>query len=299
MHLRVLHDTLYRYSEPVHAVAMEARLQPASDNMQNCLRYRLTVSPKAAVGEYTTYAELVVEHWTILRAEEVRVTAESVVETRERSLIPIEAPPSNIDTVEQFAYIQPTLLTRDSPAVRAFAAQFARLAAEDWYQAALAIREAVYHGLGYEPGRTTTQTTADDVMTIGAGVCQDFSHLMIAALRALRIPARYVSGYLNPVVNQPTMMQLASPGAMMQSMSMGEERRVRSATASHAWCEVYMGPGAGWRGFCPTNNLLVDQHFVRIGCGRDYRDTTPIKGVHRGSAREEMIVVVSVAPIDY
>lgn len=298
MRVRVCHETLYHYQDPVHAVAMEARLQPCSDNLQNCLRFRLNVSPKVAVNEFNNFADVTIHHWTILKAQEIRIVAESVVDTRERSLLPLESPPSGIDWVEHFAFVQPTPLTATTPRIQEFAAQFSKLAAEDWYQTALAVREAVYQTIAYETGQTTTTTTSDDVLQIGAGVCQDFTHLMVATLRALEIPARYTSGYLNPTVQQPTHDEIvANPDAA--HLQTGEPRAIRGATASHAWCEVFMGAGAGWRGFCPTNNLLVDHHFVRIGAGRDYRDLTPLKGVHRGTAKEDMTVAVTVQPVDY
>lgn len=297
MPLHIVHETLYEYDAPVHAIAMEARLQPCSDNLQNCLRYRLNVTPKAAINEYMTFTEVPVHHWTILKASEVRIVSEATVEMRERSLLPIEAPPASINVVEQFPFIQPTPLTQVTPDVRAFADQFASIAREDWYQAALAVREAVYKLVDYKPNATTTTTTADDILRIRCGVCQDFTHLMIATLRALEIPVRYTSGYLNPHVVQPTMAQLMTESAMMQQIH-GEPRPVRGATASHAWCEVYMGAGVGWRGFCPTNNLLADHHFVRIGAGRDYSDLTPLKGVHRGVAQEKMTVSVTVSMVD-
>jgi transglutaminase-like putative cysteine protease len=301
MRLRVCHETHYRYPEPVHAITMEARLQPCSDNLQTCLRFRLNVTPKTAIQEYMTYTDVTVHHWTILKAEEVRVIAESIVETRERSLLPLEATPAMIDQVEHFDYLQPTNLTAITPRIREFAAQFEKLASEDWYQAALAVREAVYKTVRYQADVTTTTTTADDVLELCAGVCQDYTHLMAATLRALRIPVRYTSGYLNPVVNQPTMtqiMQSMDNGFQSMSQSMETKRNIQGATASHAWCEVYMGPGAGWRGFCPTNNLLVDHHFVRVGAGRDFTDMTPIKGVHRGTNEEKLTVKVTVQPTE-
>ncbi len=299
MRLRVCHETIYHYAEPVHAITMEARLQPCSDNLQNCLRFRLSVTPKTAIQEYLTYTDVTVHHWTILKAQEVRVVAESIVETRERSLLPIEAPPAMIDHVEHFDYLQPTTLTSITPRVREFAAQFEKLANEDWYQAALAVREAVYRMVKYEADQTNTNTAADDVLQLRKGVCQDFTHLMVATLRALRIPVRYTSGYLNPHVYQPTSIQIMqNPDTFHTLTQIQTQRTLQGTTASHAWCEVYMGPGAGWRGFCPTNNLLVDHQFVRVGAGRDYTDMTPIKGVHRGTDQEKMTVKVTVQPTE-
>jgi transglutaminase-like putative cysteine protease len=288
MRLLILHETVYRYSEPVHAIAMEARLRPCDDGYQNNQRYRLTVSPKTAIYEYSAFSDITIQHWSILKSDEVRVVAESIVSTRERSLTAIESPPALIDRTEHFQYLQPTALTMITPAVLEFSRQFSDLAKEDWYRTALAVREVVYKHLDYQAEVTNVHTTADQALHSGVGVCQDYTHLMITALRALHIPARYASGYLNPQVIQPT-----SNGGDHGN----EPRQLRGTTASHAWVEVYMGGGVGWRGFCPTNNLLVDHHFVRIGAGRDYRDLTPIKGVHRGNAKEAMTVTVNITPL--
>jgi transglutaminase-like putative cysteine protease len=101
-------------------------------------------------------------------------------------------------------------------------------------------------------------------------VCQDFAHLMIAVLRSAGIPARYVSGYI-----------------------FGGDSRVLGAEASHAWCEAYLPP-YGWVGFDPTNERLIDDHFVRVAIGRDYRDVSPVRGVYRGTRRSEMSVNVAM-----
>lgn len=108
--------------------------------------------------------------------------------------------------------------------------------------------------LTYEPNATTVQTSAEEAMDLGKGVCQDFTHLFLAMTRKNKVPARYVSGYLNQGQNYVG-------SAMM-----------------HAWAEVYV-PGIGWTGFDPTNNLQVNEHYIKVCHGRDYTDCTPIKGI--------------------
>jgi transglutaminase-like putative cysteine protease len=291
---------------PVHALAMEARLQPCNDGFQSCQRYRLTITPRTEIQQYTTFSDLTVYYWTLLKAAEVVVVSESMVDTRERPLLAIEAPPLELDPVEFFPYLQPTTLTTISRDIADFAANYASLAREDWYQTALAIREGIYQTLEFKVGCTNTQTTAGEALGLGCGVCQDFTHVMVATMRALGIPARYVSGYLHQDMGRSQQLnaggfayQSMSQNLMVQSMQRFStespgERSVRGTGASHAWCEVYLGTEAGWRGFDPANNLLIDQHYVRIGAGRDFSDMTPLKGVHKGPAEEQLQVVVSV-----
>jgi transglutaminase-like putative cysteine protease len=109
------------------------------------------------------------------------------------------------------------------------------------------------------------------------GVCQDFAHLMIGALRANGLPARYVSGYLltDPPPGRP---------------------RLVGADASHAWVSAWCGEAAGWVDLDPTNDCLVDDEHVTLGWGRDFGDVTPMRGVILGGGRQQLAVRVTVAP---
>ncbi|WP_449386114.1 transglutaminase family protein [Cellulomonas soli] len=113
--------------------------------------------------------------------------------------------------------------------------------------------------LTYRSGSTTVGTTQAELLAQGAGVCQDFAHLMIAALRAYGLPARYASGYIE-----------TRPPA-------GREK-LRGADASHAWVSAWV-PGAGWVEVDPTNDQFVDDRYVILGWGRDYADVPPLRGV--------------------
>jgi transglutaminase-like putative cysteine protease len=120
----------------------------------------------------------------------------------------------------------------------------------------------------YKTGITTFASPTTDVLEKGAGVCQDFTHLMIAMARAMGIPARYVSGYVHP-----------------------NNQEFRGYTQTHAWCELYF-PSGGWIGFDPTNKCIVGPNFVKVAVGRDFRDVPPNKGVYRGKATESIDVAV-------
>jgi transglutaminase-like putative cysteine protease len=119
-----------------------------------------------------------------------------------------------------------------------------------------------------------------DVMASGAGVCQDFTHVLIALLRMRGLPARYVSGYLAPA---------------RLGESSGSMEEVIGGMASHAWAEVFL-PGAGWYGLDPTVGREVDVRHVRLAYGRDYGDVAPVRGVYKGHAGQRLSVDVRVRP---
>lgn len=135
----------------------------------------------------------------------------------------------------------------------------------------------VYAEFNYVPGATNTSTPLQTVLDQREGVCQDFAHVMIAALRRIHIPARYVSGYLE---THPL------PG----------QEKLQGSDASHAWLEAYT-PATGWVGFDPTNNKIPAHQHIKIAHGRDYFDVRPLRGTFLGSASQKLIVEVDVERI--
>ena len=139
--------------------------------------------------------------------------------------------------------------------------------------------EHVFDQFEYSPGFSSVSTPIEEVLTHKKGVCQDFAHLSIAALRGLGIPARYVSGYLE---TEPP------PG----------QEKLIGADASHAWYEVLI-PDKGWIGFDPTNNKLAGNQHIITARGRDYADVPPLQGIFFGNVGEQsMLVSVDVRKID-
>ena len=129
----------------------------------------------------------------------------------------------------------------------------------------------------FDPEVTTVSTPVGRVLELRAGVCQDFAHLMIAGLRGLGLPARYVSGYVRTV---------PPPG----------QARLVGADHSHAWVGCWLGPAHGWLDVDPTNNLVVGDEHVVLGWGRDYADVSPIRGVLLGGGRHALRVRVDIEP---
>ena len=136
----------------------------------------------------------------------------------------------------------------------------------------------IYHEFRYDPTATTVSTPVEEVFEARRGVCQDFAHLQLACLRALRLPARYVSGYL--LTRAPE----------------GKEKLI-GADASHAWLSVWC-PGHGWVDVDPTNNLLVSVEHVTVAWGRDYGDVSPVSGAIFGGGAHTVQVAVDVLPLD-
>jgi transglutaminase-like putative cysteine protease len=144
----------------------------------------------------------------------------------------------------------------------------ATLAMDDAWQAMLALMQFVHGFLKYEANSTHVHTHMSEVLRDRRGVCQDFAHLLIGLCRAMKIPARYVSGYL----------------------------ATEAASATHAWVEVFI-PGHGWRGLDPTHNCQIGEAYVKIGNGRDYGDVPPISGHYRGTREHTMTVDVKITPV--
>jgi len=134
----------------------------------------------------------------------------------------------------------------------------------------------LYRHFEYMPNTTTVDSTIDDILTDGKGVCQDYAHVMLSICRELHIPARYVSGYLV------------------------QENRFGSAATidqSHAWVECYI-PSLGWVGIDPTNDVIANEHHIRVAIGRDYDDVPPTRGVYKGVGEQILEVGVKIQLMD-
>jgi transglutaminase-like putative cysteine protease len=138
------------------------------------------------------------------------------------------------------------------------------------------LNQSICQAFSYVPKSTKVDSPIDDALESRQGVCQDFAHIMIALLRGLKIPARYVSGYL---FHEAKSTNRSSDGA------------------SHAWVEALV-PKVGWLALDPTNNLIGGDRHIRVAIGRDYSDVPPTRGVYKGEAQSELSVSVTVSPSD-
>jgi transglutaminase-like putative cysteine protease len=132
------------------------------------------------------------------------------------------------------------------------------------------------HGLmQFDPGATTVETAPEEAFLARHGVCQDYAHVLIAGLRAVGVPAGYVSGFLRT---------LPPPG----------RDRLEGADAMHAWVRAWTGADMGWVEYDPTNDLLVGQDHIRVAVGRDYGDVSPVRGILRHAGTQQVRQMVDV-----
>jgi transglutaminase-like putative cysteine protease len=287
---RVVHITEYSYAESVATSHHLLHHAPRDTDRQVCLREALAVTPTPAsraervdhFGNRTTYFEIQEPHR--------RLTVES---RRDVELSAVAPPPSSggpewesvRDLVRQphnAELLAACEMTYQSPFAR-ISSDVARFAAESFpprrplLDAVADLTHRIYEDLAYDPTATVVSTPVDEVLRLRRGVCQDFTHLEIACLRAMGLPARYVSGYL---------VTHAEPG----------KPRLVGADASHAWLAVY-SPGDGWVPTDPTNDVVPDQRHITLAWGRDFGDVTPMRGVIVGGSRHELRVSVDVSPL--
>ena len=274
MLLRIDHETRLTYSEPVTESVIKLRMAPLSGEDQTVMNYKLRITPPAPITSFRDGFGNRVDLFNVLPPHaELVIAATSFVQTHRRACpsrlngvtFPVEGP---ID-LHAAEYVRPSQLVADGPALAEFAAELPR------QPASLADRvqelvDAVCARLVYEKKVTTVHTPVAEALALGRGVCQDFAHLLIAACRAIGLPARYVSGY----VNQP-----------------GE-------VATHAWTQVWAGPNCGWVDIDPTHDTWPGADHVVTAVGRDYADVPPNRGVWKGAASETIAVTVTVRPLD-
>jgi len=282
MKLRVFHRTRYDYASPVRESFNEVRLRPASTDAQQCHHFELRITPEARVSHYFDFYGNCVHLFDVSAPHAVLIVeTHADVITPEEPALPPDARPAPFSALDGSLLVDRCydfLPASTHVEISAEAEAFARAAiggTTDVWQAALAISRAIHREFQYRPASTTVHTHMREVLASRHGVCQDFAHVMIGCCRALRIPARYVSGYLyNGPIDQ-----------------------LKGAQASHAWVEVHV-PGHGWCGLDPTNARIVAGNHVKVAVGRDYADVSPLKGTYRGTDQRKMSVEVLVTRLD-
>ena len=282
MRLDIRHVTRYRYDSPVTDSVNEIRLSPRTDERQACYQHRLIVEPNVQLQSYEDYFGNRVHSFTAYNPHaELVITAHSTVVTRDRDVLwkaawaPEDAwnRVGSLDFIDANAeYLLPTSYASFHPDVAAYANGIGG-AEEGVFGFVKRAAASVYEGFQYKPLSTGVHTTAEELLGIGSGVCQDFAHLLIAICRVRGVPARYVSGY--------------------HFVGDLQGRDADFEQASHAWVEAYI-PGVGWQGIDPTNNNLIDWRYVKLGHGRDYTDIVPVKGIYRGTSGQTLQVTVDV-----
>ncbi len=293
MTFRVVHRTVYRYESDVSASYGEAHLLPRDTRGQQTYSSTLTVNPQPEhYRERRDFFGNRAAHFTVLEPHrELTVTSRSLVEVRDhRSLLPVvddirwEQVRDLLRTEGGAEVVEARQFMLDSPAVTADeqATAYAKpsfATGRPLVEALADLSSRIHADFEFAPGVTTVSTPVDEVLARRAGVCQDFAHLTIAALRGIGLAARYVSGYLETV---------PPPGVP----------RLVGADVSHAWVSVFV-PQIGWIDLDPTNDQFVNERYVIVAWGRDYSDVPPLKGViYTESTGQTLDVTVDVEGVD-
>ncbi len=267
MFLEIEHRLRLQYDGFIRESFIELRLQPKTNARQTLASFTLAAGPPTKVHRYRDWNDNLVHHLSITKFHDR-------IEVHSRSLVDTSSSGPGLDGVDDplpLAGLPPEmhdLLLLDgplslSPRLRSFsgdvkAARTARLGDQ-----VRAVSAHIARHCKYRKNVTRFDSTTEDFLKIGAGVCQDFTHLALALLRLRGIPCRYVSGYLHV------------------------EPRDDAPAQSHAWIEFH-SPAHGWVPYDPTHNREIDERYVVVGHGRHYDDVPPNKGIYRGNAGETL-----------
>jgi len=269
---QIQHRTSYTYLVPARESFNDARLQPPSTEHQTVESFVLTTTPAAPFRQNRDYYSNWVHHCE-KPSPHARLTIES------RAVVSAHPPPPlsgqavtaplaalpNLDMPgDCFDYLGPSRFVDVEAETWRLALDATDGIADTW-QAAQALMRFVHGHLAYLPASTHVHTHLREVLAQRHGVCQDFAHVMLGLCRALKLPARYVSGYL----------------------------AVEKARSTHAWVEVWI-PTVGWLSLDPTHNRQSDATYIKIGIGRDYADVPPVAGYYKGTLDRKLEVEVRI-----
>ncbi len=284
---KLAHVTLFSYDGPVSESYNELRLRPRHDESQSCLSFRLTTHPASRPAAHLDYFNNWVHRFHILpEHRELRVESEAIVlvHPQQWSWSPLSL--ADFDqrresmAEEYFDWLAPSEYCPVVPEIGQLIQQVESRCEGTVRGFAQAASGLIHEQFTYKPGATHVHSSVQDSLATRAGVCQDFSHLLIAVLRQRGIPARYVSGYLVP-------RQASDARAVMENVIGGQ--------ASHAWVQAYI-PETGWIGLDPTAGEFAEDRHIVVARGRDYGDVPPVRGVYKGHAGQSLSVDVLVRP---
>ncbi|MER9014537.1 transglutaminase family protein [Mesorhizobium sp. M0898] len=262
MRLKITHLTEYRYDAPVHYLLQRLRLLPVNGRTQTVLSWALRIE---GAREEVRFTDHFGNDTRLLSVEGERdfITVEAAGEVVTRDTAGVCGPHQGFAPLWLFG--QETPLTTIGSGIRELAASIGKGTDIERLHRLMAV---IGERVAYTPDTTNVTTPAEEALALKTGVCQDHSHIFVAAARAMDFPARYISGYL--------MMDAAIEQA-----------------ASHAWAEAHVS-GLGWVAFDVANGISPDERYVKVATGRDYRDATPVSGIRLGQAEEQLAVTVTV-----
>lgn len=264
MRLEISHKTDYRFGSPPQYGLQQVRLTPQSGSGQSIIDWALEFEGGTVQAEFSDQHGNIV-HLVRLDEDCLRLSVESRGHVEIEDLAGIVGEHSGYAPL--WLYRWETPLTLPQKGVRALLKSYVKREGDDihWLHG---LSAKIAETVRYEPGNTHVETTAEDALREGVGVCQDHAHIFISAAREAGLPARYVSGYL-----------------------MMNDRVFQDAT--HAWAEAYVD-GVGWTGFDVSNQISPDARYVRVATGLDYAEAAPISGLTIGGADESIQVDLRV-----
>jgi len=278
----ITHTTNYTYGHtPAEAYAGEARLTPQDLPSQKVLSHKLVIDPDTKTSVYVDHYGNMVHFFSLpYRHRKLTVSNRMTVETRAVAL-PTESLELSVQEVRQifssvltdiFDYLQPTEVVEIGKEAVQWAKKYLRgdMPLGEGLQR---LNEAIHDSFDYKKGATDNTTTLSAIWKEKKGVCQDFAHVGLSILRTAGLPARYVCGYIETDPPRPG------------------EKALTGAVATHAWIEVLV-PGRTWVAIDPTNRQWVNERYVAVSYGRDFRDATPLRGTFNGSGGQVMSVKV-------
>ena len=306
MLLEITHDTHYSYDPSVEIAQHLAHLKLASLETQQVLNTVIAVNPNPAWSDegIDSYGNVCTFFSLQNRHSELLISSKSLIETSPRSNVgpnPLDTPAWEM-VREYFRYHSNTkwdaasefLFTSPFIALRPEFSEFARANFTNGrpiLDAAIDLMRRIYSEFHYVSKSTDISTPALEALAKREGVCQDFAHILIASLRSIGLPARYISGYI---------LTTPAPG----------QARLIGGDASHAWISIYVPSididgqlcAGTWCDLDPTNNRwgygIPGEDYIHLAQGRDYSDVSPIRGVIHGGADHKLNVAVTVRPIE-
>lgn len=284
MNYAIEHITTFSYPQPVRESVMEARLKPRLDTRQRCLSFTISTQPRSRLSTFSDHLGCEVHHFNIPEAHDrLVISAESVVELRPGPAIPATLGPGMWHRIGDLNAagrlldaLLPSHLARPTEKLVALAhdlklhPQSPGVRDQDPLSFVKVACATIHHNFSYDRGVTKVDSPIDLAIDHRKGVCQDFTHILLAILRLHGIPSRYCSGYL--------FHRAASAGSAGAAQS--SPQAPNPADATHAWAEVLL-PGLEWLGVDPTNNVLTDDKHIKVAVGRDYDDVPPTRGVYK------------------
>lgn len=275
---KIEHITRYTYEVPVRDSANQIMLYPIEDDHQDIILHKLKITGSPEVDIHNDIFGNKVGTFTHSQShQELVIDSKIEVMTRPRPL-PEDTTPKEEqwqalqkikNQIPYIDFLKLEALSDMSEIQRIVEAVKPQLNTP--LASAQSLCTFVFENFAYKKGITTVETTLDEILKIRSGVCQDFAHVLLALLRIIDIPARYVSGYICPNKNG-----------------------MRGEGATHAWVEAYI-PFYGWLGLDPTNNCIANENHVRLAFGKSFSDCSPVKGTYRGTSNHTLEVSVTVS----